>query len=379
VNQAAAFSRIQTGAVIAMAIVAGCLPALLPILLGGLLDEHRISSDQIGHAATAEALGRVVATVLAGALLRPVHLRAIVAMAALVMIVTNGATLYLGIGGILAARFLNGAAAGMILWVLVGLLARASQPGRLFAIYVTMLSVVTFLLSSLIMLLLPKWGVASGYVVLMLIGIVPLILSSFIPGEYPRLVQAGISQRPNAQGLVGLCAVTLFMAGVFAIWVYIGPLAKQLGHPAGQVHHAISVALGLQIFGGLAATRLADRWDGAVTTALASMLAAASVFLLLFMPQPWALYVSISLIALAWMFTPSFHLPMILGFDPSGRSAIFISTAQLGGIALGPLIASSLIGANDFRGAVMASIGAFACCVLLLGILGSSRAQSRTG
>lgn len=377
-NKAAAFSRMQSGAVIAMAIVAGCLPALLPILLGGLLDEHRISSDQIGHAATAEALGRVVATVLAGALLRPVHLRVIVAIAALVMIVTNGATLYLGVDGILAARFLNGAAAGMILWVLVGLLARASQPGRLFAIYVTILSVVTFLLSSLIMLLLPKWGVSGGYVVLMFIGIVPLILSAFIPGEYPRLVQAGISQRPSAKGFLGLCAVTLFMSGVFSIWVYIGPLAKQLGHPAARVHHAISLAIGVQIFGGLAATRLADRWNGAVITAMASILAAASGFLLLSMPQPWVLYVSTCLIAFVWMFTPSFHLPMILGFDPSGRSAIFISTAQLGGIALGPLIASSLIGTNDFRGVVVASIGAFAGCVLLLGILGSSRSRWRT-
>jgi hypothetical protein len=46
------------------------------------------------------------------------------------------------------------------------------------------------------------------------------------------------------------------------------------------------------------------------------------------------------LISFFWMFAPPSHLPFLLHLDPGGQSAAFISVAQLGGLSVGPLIAS---------------------------------------
>lgn len=375
-GKAADFKVVQIAGLVAMAVLASRVPVLQPILLGGLHYEHHISVHQIGHAATAEAIGMMIATIVAGAFLKPVHLRAISVVAALVMMFANGATPFVDAGGIIAARFINGTASGVLLWIFIGFIARINQPGRFFAIYVTTQSILSFLLSSFIMsVLLPRWGVTGGYFALLSISVMLLALSFVIPSEYTEFEDSGISKAPTAKGMLGLCAAMLFMAGIFSIWVYIVPLARQLGHSSDNIGYAINLAIGVQIIGGLAATRFADAWNGAILTAIAAVLAAIGVCMIMFFPQVWVFYASISLIAFMWMFTPSFHPPMILELDPSGRSTMFISTAQLGGIALGPMAASFMIDASDFRGAAMASIGAFTGCATLLALLHASHSR----
>lgn len=236
VGKSIEFTSLQIVGVIAMAVLASRAPVLQPILLGGLHDAHRISVDQIGHAATAEALGMMLATIIAGAFFKPVHLRAISAIAAMTMMIANGATLYSDAGGIIIARFINGAASGVMIWIFIGLIARLHQPGRLFAIYITAQSILSFLLSSFIMsAILPRWGVAGGYITLLALSVMLLVISLIIPQEYPALERAGGLKYPTGRGLIGLCAAMLFMAGIFSVWVYVVPLARQLGHSSGHI------------------------------------------------------------------------------------------------------------------------------------------------
>jgi predicted MFS family arabinose efflux permease len=359
-----------------MAVVAGCVPALQPILLGALLDAGRIGAHQVGQAATAEALGMVAATLTAGALLPPRHLRLLAALCGLAMLAANGSTLYLAAQGIIAARFVNGFASGIILWMLVGLLSRVAAPGRLFAVYVTAQSVLAFLLSSaMTAILLPKLGMAGGYGALLVLSAVPLLLAIALPPAFAPIEGGGGAKRPTAAGFASLVAVALFMAGVFSAWVYVLPLARQMGHADSSIGTAISMGIAIQIIGGLAAMRLADRWNGALTTAVAALVGAGAAMLLL-LPAGWALYAATGLIAFVWMFTPSFHIPMLMTFDPSGRSAIFIGTAQIGGVALGPTLASMTIGGTDYRGVVAISASAFACAILLLVALTLTRKEN---
>ena len=358
---------LQIWSIIAVAITVGCLPALMPVLLGALLDESRITPDQVGQAATAEALGRVLASALAGALLRPVHLRAITAVAAAVMAATNFIIIYAMPEAILVARFCNGIGAGMVLWMLVGLMAQVDQPGQLFATYVTVQSVITFLLSSaLTTLLVPTWGSSGGYVALAVMAAIPLAFGFLVPRQYPIPAQSVNTGWPSQRGLIGLGAVFLFMAGIFAFWVYVGALARQLGHPPSLTGSAISYAIAVQIGGGLAAIRFADRWSGTTTTAMAALGTAGGALLLLYVQHTWALYASTGIIAFLWMFTPALHLPLVLQFDPSRRSAIYTGTAQLGGVAAGPFLASFFVEASDYRGAAITSVGMFVACALLL-------------
>ncbi|MDB5714350.1 MAG: hypothetical protein JWO15_1747, partial [Sphingomonadales bacterium] len=127
------FTRTQTGSALALAVVAGCVPALQPILLGGLLAEHRLTASQIGQAATLEAIGMAVSAAVAGAWFKPNQLRMIAVAAAAMLCLANFMTMLTNGDAILVSRALNGAASGVLLWILVGLMTRSENPGRLFA------------------------------------------------------------------------------------------------------------------------------------------------------------------------------------------------------------------------------------------------------
>lgn len=365
----APFTPLEIGAVVAMAITVGCLPAVVPVLLGALFEAHRITGPELGHIATAEALGRVIASVSAGLFLKPVHLRRVAVLCGTVMAATSLAMIPAGPALLMLARFANGLAAGLVLWMLVGLVALVSQPGRLFAVYVTVQAVVALLLAAAINgVLLPLWGPAGGYAVLALLGAAPLGCALVMPRAYPLADGAGRARLPTARGLAGLLAAFLYLAGVFAIWVYLGPIARQLGYDPHAVTIAINAAIAMQIAGGACAVRLADRWSGALTTALAALVSAGCVVALLVVHHPAVLYLAAGMISFVWMFVASFHLPMIQQCDPSGRSAIHTGTAQLGGIATGPLVAAALVAGPDMRGAGVASVILFAGAALVLAL-----------
>lgn len=357
------FSTSQIAGLIFIAVVAGCVPALQPILLGGLLAEHRLSAAQIGQAAMVEGLGMAVAAALAGAFLKPHRLRLIAGTAALAMAAANGASIVADAVGVIAARGANGLASGVLLWILVGMLTRAAAPGRLFAIYVTMQATGAFLLSTLYAAyVVPRFGIAASYAVLAALGLVLLVPALLlIPDRYaPIAATAGGSQWPTPGGAIGLLAVACYLAGIMALWVYLVPLGAQLGRDPATVGFGISVAIGVQILGGLAATALATRLGGGTASLIGAIGNIAAIALLLGGDSDATFYGAAAIFSFFWMFVPPFHLPLLIAFDPSHRSAMFVSSAQLVGVSAGPMIAATLVTATAFTAAASAAIALFA-------------------
>lgn len=339
------FSLEQVAAVVALGIIAGVIPALQPILLGGLYEAGQLTAEQIGRAGMLEGLGMLLGSFLATLFLPPRGLRPWSMAALAAMAIANSATAFAFGDTVLLLRALSGAAAGLGLWVLVGMLTRASVGARLFAIYVTAQAIIATLLSwALSLLVLPNFGIAEGY---WLIGALSLLLlgpaALFIPRDYVPLA-AGRVVLPTAPGLAGLAAILCFLAGILALWVYFVPIAAELGHDSTTAGLIVSSAIAVQIIGGLCAIWAAGRWPGAHVTIVSALGAATSIAALLYLGTHVAMLVlATCLISFFWMFAPPSHLPFLLRLDPAGRSAAFISVAQLGGLSVGPLLASIAI------------------------------------
>ena len=360
----------QAAAVIFAAVVGGSIPALQPILLGGLLAEQRLDAVQIGQSATIEGLCMAIASVIAGAWLKPSRLRLITSIAALGLLVANSATAFASGAAILLLRGLNGAASGVLLWLLVGLLTRAAAPARLFAIYVTCQAIGAFVLSSVFTtLVVPRFGVSGGYGLIAALSAVLLPLVWGIPAAYApiRAPEAGRSstQWPTGRGAVGLLAVVLYLAGVMSFWVYFAPLAAQLGHDQASIGRTISLAIGVQILGGLAASILATRLRGAQANLISAIASALAVLVALNAGGAVLLLAASAAFAFFWMFAPPFHLPLLIEFDPSHRSAMFVSSAQLLGMSAGPMLASMLVADGQFVNAGIASVVLFAASAVV--------------
>jgi MFS transporter, DHA1 family, inner membrane transport protein len=352
------FQQAAIAAVVSIGVIAGVIPALQPILLGGLLEAGQLTSAQIGRAGMVEGLGMLLGSFLATLFLPPRALRPLCIAALMLMVAANGLTASASGNAVLMLRALNGAASGVILWVLVGMLTRASDGARLFAIYVTAQAILATALSwAISLLVLPTFGISGGYWLIASLALLLLLPAAlFLPRAYVPLA-AGRLMLPTALGLVGLLAILCFLAGILALWVYFVPLAAGLGHDSKTAGLIVSSAIAVQIVGGFCAIWAAGRWSGASITIGAAIGSAVAIGALMFLGTHVALLVlAAGLISFLWMFAPPSHLPFLLGLDAGGQSAAFISVAQIGGLSVGPLIASFAVTSSDPSGAAWAAL-----------------------
>jgi MFS transporter, DHA1 family, inner membrane transport protein len=352
------FSSFETMAVVSIGIIAGVIPALQPILLGGLNAAGQLTPEQIGQAGMVEGLGMLAGSFLATLFLPPRSLRMLSVVSLLLMVAANAMTASSSGNMVLILRALNGTVSGVILWVLVGMLTRASDGARMFAIYVTAQAILATALSWVMSLfVLPSFGISGGYMLIAALALLLLVPASlFLPRSFVPL-SAGRVILPTARGLIGLFAILCFLAGILAVWVYFVPLAAGLGHDSKTAGLIVSSAIAVQIVGGLCAIWAAGRLSGAsITIGSAVGCALAIVALMVLGGNVVLLVVSASLISFFWMFAPPSHLPFLLRLDPGGQSAAFISVAQIGGLSVGPLIASFAVTQHDPSGAAWVAL-----------------------
>jgi MFS transporter, DHA1 family, inner membrane transport protein len=180
--------------VISIGIMAGVIPALQPILLGGLLKAGQLIAEQIGRAGMVEGLGMLLGSFFATLLLPPRLLRPLSMLALAYIVLANGLIALASGSDILVLRGFNGAGSGVILWVLVGMLTRANDGPRLFAIYVTAQAILATALSwAMSLLVLPYFGISGGYWLISALALMLLVPAAlFLPRSHVPLATGKI-------------------------------------------------------------------------------------------------------------------------------------------------------------------------------------------
>ena len=360
------FTTGQTIGVTAIAVMAGAIPALQPLLLGGLLQLGRITPGQLGLSATAEAIGMTISATLAATMLPPRHLRAIAASTLTAALLANLLTTLSSGLEVALARFLHGLCAGVMLWLLVGMLTRVKTPARLFAIYITGQASGSFVLSGLFTtLILPRFGAPGSYAALAVAELALILVTTQIPRAYAIIEGAAVGGIPDLRGLTGLGGVALYLAGILGFWVYVEPLLRSVGYHRTLVSTAITMAIGVQILAGLTASLLATRLPATLTCVVG---AAASIFciaVLLYPLPPALMFLAMGGFAFFWMLVPPFHVPFLIQIDPTHRSAMLVSGAQIGGSAIGPMLGAIIVPVAGYRIAGVLAMALFAGSAVL--------------
>jgi MFS transporter, DHA1 family, inner membrane transport protein len=371
-------SPINAVAIVAMGVAAGCVPALQPILLGALMDQGRLTTAQIGQAAMAEALGMAIAMTFAALMLQPSRLKPLALGAVIIAVLANGGTAMADGYAILLLRGVNGLCSGVLLWILVGYIARAAAPGRTFAIYVTTQAVIAFLFSVLLSnWILPAYGAAGGYALLTLVdaGLIAAVIA--MPPSYAQAESGDTRGRPPLSGIIALVGVAFYLAAIMAFWVYVIPMGKQLGHNVGSLNGAVSAAIGVQIAGGLAAAFLATRMKPQTACLIGATVLALSIVTFLKFDSTLSLFIALGSFSFFWMFVPPFQMPLLITIDPTLRSAMLIGSAQLLGNATGPMLSSQAVSdSNTLPAATVALVCVGLCAVLTIVALRQNSVKS---
>lgn len=362
--------------------VAGILFAGVgPLLLGGLEASGRIGPAQLGQAGTAELLAMGIAAGVTGPVWGLRRLRLLALLCGLAMAALNAVSIVADGWAVVAIRGLNGLPSGALIWLMTAMIVRSASPERWAAIYLTVQTLAqAIIVAALGALVDGAAGVGIGFGVLAAIGVATAIVGLAVPGTLAALPidPDQPTGRPSLRGLVALAAAFTFNAGILAVWIYVDPLSRQAGHPAGTAGFALSVSLAAQVVGGSAATLGAGRLPTVPTLAVALVGMMAAMAVLATLPGI-SIFLAISaLFGFLWMFASPFYTPLVIHADPTRRAAMFGSGAALLGCAAGPFLASLLVSDSDVRQCLTLGIGLLGISLIIVILLYFVRARSHS-
>ncbi len=348
------FPRTAAIATLVIGVISGFIPTLQGALLPQLVTEGRLTLAALGQVAMAEALGTLIAIVLATALLKPKRLRLVTAASATIGMLLDLATAHLQGYEIVAARFAHGLCAGVLLWLWVGFLTRLANPGRWIAAYVTCQSATVMVLSYwFTTALLPSGGAMAGFIVVSILYGVLILAAWLVPPQFQALIQEGGSIIPDRKGWIGLAAVFFQVAAILALWVYVKPLGQSAGLSETAIGFAITLALASQIPAGLCATPFVGRLSSGTLLLAAIALSLGAIVSLGVMGYNGIVFtLSVVVFGFFWVFSVPFMMPYLIDIDPSRRAAMHMSTAMSVGVAVGPALASVAVSQNGVTGAL---------------------------
>ena len=325
---------------------------VIPVLLGALVDEHRITDPDIGLVVMAEVLSMGVATAMAGALLKPMRLKTIGIVTTLLLAALDLATARASGTGVFVLRGLAGAIEGVMLWITVAMISRTTTPERWAGVFFVAQTLAQLLLAlALAVWIMPLWGANGGFISIAVCAIAALPAAMIGPSRLADLNPGeAIAGSPSFRGWVALIGTLVFVAGGGAVAAYLQPLAQQAGLDAGVARTALWVSLAAQVAGSAAVTALAGRvrWFHVFLITTTTNLVVWWLF-----GQHIAAWLFIGANTVAGftsLLLSPFLVPMTIDADPSRRAAVQSGAAQLIGGALGPLLASRVVSDQNVHG-----------------------------
>jgi len=370
----AALSRRDATIALAVGVTALLIAGLQPVILGGLEREGRLTSSQIGLAATVELLALGLACGLGAAFLKPDRVRLKMTAVCLAHAAAMLATAWTSGAGVIAVRGLAGVFAGLMLWMAISMISRAGRPERASGVFVTVQTLAQLVLAAALpATVVPRFGINGALVVLAGISVLTAAAAALGPDRFAPLAKPeGGHAKLGLRPLAGLLAAFLFLAFIVALWVYLEPLAALSGLTPQQAGLAVAVALGMQVLGGAAATAVGRRWRPAAALIAVGAVNAAILAVLWSGPGPALFMGAVALFGFLWLFALPFQTLLLIQADPTRRAAMQLGTAQLLGSSFGPLAASMVVADGEVKRAIALSAVLLFAAVGLISLLAAS-------
>ena len=340
------------------------------LLLEAMVRAGRLSAGLVHPAVLTDLFGMGAAIAIASCFLAPDRLRQKTVAAALASVVLSLLVVFAHGWQVVALRGLAGLADGLLIWITVGFLARRSPPEPWAAgFFVTQSLGQIFLVGVTGGLLLPSFGLAAGLMAPVAMSALALLLAVRLPAHLeplPRTAPAGL---PSRRGLMGLAALFAYVAAGTGAWANMKAMAGN-GALTGTT---VSVSLCAQALGALFAILSVGRLQPGQVFAGASVATLAAYAVLAAQPPPAVFVAAFAVASFSGMALGARLFSFLTDTDPSRRAAATSASAQLTGSALGPVVASAVVGGGDPRLALAA--GAVLVALTLVITLGLTRRE----
>lgn len=371
------FSLPQVGSTLLLGALALLILGLQPILLDELVSDRIITMEGVGIIAMGEIVALGLGVTIGDLLLSLARYRSTLIISALLVALLDLLTAQAhGDLQFTLLRIGAGLAEGVLVWGATSVIVRASNPGRLTALFMvwqTLLQSSTA--SALASWVLPGLGWRAGFQVLALTAVLAALLPLALPRQLqPLAAPTEARLKWSSTCLLPLAVAFCQMAGIGALWMYLEPIGVAHGLPASQAHALISTVLLMQVAGGVMAIWLVRHLPLVATLTIGALVLAAISAAIYLMPghAPGAFRWLSHVFGFAWLFLMPFHVPLAFRADDKGRVAVLVPAAQLLGSAFGPLVASLVVSGENTAWVPLVSF-AFAAAMMLMMVVGRKR------
>jgi predicted MFS family arabinose efflux permease len=353
------------------AILLSCLGVLavmlMPVLIGALVAAG-ISPEQAGYVGAGEALGTALGCVLAAFWIQRIDWRLAAAFAIAVIVGGNLLTaIVLDVNLLIGLRFAIGLLGGGTAFaVAMSVLGSTTQKDRNFAFAIAaqvLVGVLAFQLT------IPReiWGVPGVVIPVAIFAGLALVTVPWVPrlqaGEAGHGSTAGGGAIPGL-ALAALLTMLIWCTGLGAIWAFIQLIGENGGIEPVRVGQALGLTTLIGTSGALAASALAGR-VGRLLPVTIALLVQVAMLTLLRGEMVWLQFLlTVATFQVFWNMIGPYMMGTIALSDSSGRAAVLIPAAQIGGFFVGPVIAGQFLvpGAGYWP----ANLVAIACCLVAL-------------
>lgn len=371
-------STTQNAAAIVIAASSVLVTGIQPVMIGALLDQHRIELAQVGQLAMMEVLMLAAGIMFANFLLPTRRLRLIAlifsaagcALNLLSMLSHNGVEL-------ISIRAATGFTEGVLVWVGTSVVVRSRSPSPLFAVSALLQLLTQSALAALMSVVaVPKYGWQSVFLLLSLCSLTNVLVSLCLPSGVTAFSSAGSSEfRWLPKHIRVLLVAFLQVAAIGALWAYIEPVGQSVGFTSTEIQSLISVTLAIATVGAVGAMLTVQRLQPALVVVLSSA-ALAAISLLMYETSAHSQMRFGSLLVIfqvVGVFVLPFQAALAFSVEPTGRVTTMVPLLQLLGQALGPLFASWTIVNDDAKSALL-----MCAAIAFLAILLMARLPRRT-
>lgn len=353
--------------VIAGAMIVGTaammITGIVPVLLGGLTQAHRLTEAQLGPLATVEVLALALSSAVGPALMQAGSMRLkTVALSLLLMGINLGVCVTQSVVVLFAMRGAAGVLEGLMMGATIVVTVHSRHPDRLNAIFWALSTIPMALMAYLLPVwIVPRWGANGGFAALALLSLISagaaLFLVDRVPPAAPEATAVPLRSRAI---MIAFAAIFLQNAAIGGAWAYLQLLAEQHHFPPEVPGIAVSVGLLIQVASALAAAAWGGRLEFRLTLLVGSLSQAVLIAVLAAADTP-ALYIGAALLfSLFWLALIPFQIRLMIDLDPTRRAALALTAFGLVGLSIGPSLSAFGVDGPNVAGAFWIAAGLMA-------------------
>jgi len=331
------------------------IPNTSPFVIGALVTGFPMSEADAGLVLTLELLAMGAAALGVAPFIARLPRRRLAIAAAILVVLANaavvGGALVPGFTGLVTARLIAGAGAGLVLATANAAVAASVSPPRLYGLTLMVGWLVSAALGPIMAFSVQAAGYAGAYGVWLCLAIVAVpLLAGIGAGPPARATPAGIPDRALVPGLLHVCGVVLVGLSMMAYYAFVERLGQHVGFSLEQVGVLFSAIAGAGALGAGIAGLVGAR-QGLLRPLLAGTLVHAAVVVLAVNTDSRLLFAAGAIAeGFSFMYLLAYMLAVAAALDPAGRWAAAAGGAFVASTGIGPYAGGALITLRGFSG-----------------------------